>query len=153
MSTTMSLFNRRDPFDQLIRQAFSPAWSEPAASDFMPAAETRREGEDALVRLEIPGIDIAEDVTVELLAHRLVVRGERKDASTEEAEGRTVREFRYGQFERTFQVPSHVTAEDVTADYDAGILTIRVAGAYRGAEPTRITIGHGAARDAESSDS
>ncbi len=68
----------RDPFsefDALIRNAFGPM---SAATSFVPAAESHREGEDALVRLELPGIDLT-DVTVEVDRGRLVVRGDRKD--------------------------------------------------------------------------
>lgn len=139
MSTTLSLFSRRDPFDALMRQAFSP-WPEPTRTDFMPAAESVRDGDDVIVRLEVPGIDVENDVTVEVVQNRLIVRGERRDEHGEEHEGRSIREIRYGQFERTFSLPSHIGPDAISASYDAGVLSIRVRGVYAGTEPTRITI-------------
>ena len=59
---------------------------------------------------------------------------------TEDAEGRTLSEVRYGSFRRSFKLPAHVTSEAITASYDAGVLTVRVAGVYAGTEPQRIAI-------------
>ncbi|HEY6935328.1 MAG TPA: Hsp20/alpha crystallin family protein, partial [Marmoricola sp.] len=69
----------------------------------------------------------------------LVIRGEPRER-TEETDGRHLREIRYGSFERSFALPSHVTAEDVSATYDAGVLSVRVTGVYAGAEPKKITV-------------
>ncbi|WP_293782170.1 Hsp20/alpha crystallin family protein [uncultured Aeromicrobium sp.] len=144
MSTTLSLFSRRDPFDALMRSAFGPnSWPEPTRTDFMPAAEAVRDGDDVIVRLEVPGIDVESDVTVEVVQDRLVVRGERRDEHAEEDDGRSIREIRYGQFERTFTLPSHIGADAVSASYDKGVLNIRVSGVYAGTQPKRITISEG----------
>jgi HSP20 family protein len=141
--STVSLWTRRDPFaefDAIVRRAFGPA-TVARTSGFTPAAEIDRDGDDAVVRLELPGLDIAKDVVVEIERGHLVVRGERRDERAEEKDGRTLREVRYGSFRRSFALPSHVTSEAITADYDAGILTIRVTGAYAGREAKRIEIG------------
>jgi HSP20 family molecular chaperone IbpA len=37
-------------------------------------------------------------------------------------------------------VPSDVTADAISADYDAGVLTVRVAGAYASVAPTKIKV-------------
>jgi HSP20 family molecular chaperone IbpA len=51
-----------------------------------------------VVRLELPGVDVAKDVNVELDRGRLVIHGERRDERSEEKDGRTLREVRYGSF-------------------------------------------------------
>jgi HSP20 family protein len=107
---------------------------------FTPAAEIVRDGEDALVKLELPGVDVADDVTVEVDRGRLVVRGERRDERTEEQAGRSLREVRYGSFRRSFRLPEGVTGESVSASYDAGVLTVRVAGAYAGTGAHKVEI-------------
>ena len=135
----------RDPFrdpirewDTLVRTAFSAPGtnrtSQPAG--FSPAVESHREGDDAVIRFELPGVDVANDVTVEVKGRVLVVAGERRD----EREEPRFSEFRYGSFRRTFRLAPHVTAEAVTASYDAGVLTLRVAGAYAEAEGQRVEI-------------
>lgn len=130
----------RDPFrefDSLVRRAFGPTAVEPGSAGFVPAVETYRDGDDAVIRLELPGVDVAKDVNVEVVGRRLVVSGERRD---ERAEGRRVREFRYGSFQRAFRLAPHVTAEAVSAAYDAGVLSVRVTGAYAETPGQRITI-------------
>jgi HSP20 family molecular chaperone IbpA len=120
-------------FDALVRNAYGSA-------GFVPAAETRRDGDDAIVRLELPGLDFAKDVTVEVDRGQLVVRGERRDERTEEQDGRSLREVRYGSFHRSFTLPAHVKADAVTASYDAGVLSVRIAGAYAGSQARRIEV-------------
>ena len=59
--STLTLWTRRDPFaefDAIVRRAFNPA------AGFTPSAEIVRDGDDAVVRLELPGIDVEKDVTV-----------------------------------------------------------------------------------------
>lgn len=133
---------RRDPFfadvDSIVRGAFGPQ----TAPGFSPAAESVRDGDDVIVRLELPGVDVENDVTVETTAGRLVISGERRDERAE-TDGRRVREFRYGSFRRSFTLPSSVSPDAVSASYADGILSVRIAGVYGGAEPTRISITRG----------
>jgi HSP20 family protein len=143
--STVTLWTRPNPFaefDALVRHAFGPAAGRPAG--FVPAAEVVRDGEDAVVRVELPGVDVEKDVTVELVEGELVVRGERRDERAEERTGRSLREVRYGSFRRAFSLPRSVSADAVTASYDAGVLTIRVSGVYAGQEARRIAITSGA---------
>lgn len=141
--SALSLWSRPDPFvarfDALLRSAFAPLQGS-APFAFTPAAEVTRDGDDALVKVELPGIDVGKDVTVEVDGDQLVVRGERRDEHAEQRDGGTVREVRYGSFQRSFTLPKHVAADTVSADYDAGILTIRVPGAYQGTSPKRIPV-------------
>lgn len=129
--------------DRWMREFFGPApatdWLKPVAG-FNPAAEIAKDGDDAVVRLELPGVDVDKDVNVELVDGRLVIHGERRDERAEEKDGRTLREVRYGSFRRSFQLPAHITSEAVSASYDAGVLTVRVTGAYAGTQAQRIAI-------------
>jgi HSP20 family protein len=140
--SNLSLWTRRDPFaefDALVRRAFAgpvPSWPGSPAS-FVPAAEVAREGADAVVTVELPGVDAAKDVTVEVDGDQLVVRGERRDERSEQRNGHGLREVRYGSFRRAFTLPAHVTADAVSASYDAGVLSVRVTGAYADAEGAR----------------
>ncbi|MGA9492278.1 MAG: Hsp20/alpha crystallin family protein [Mycobacterium sp.] len=140
--SNLTLWSR--PADRWVRDFFGPAaatdWIKPVAGGFSPAAEVLKDGEDAVVRLELPGVDVDKDVNVEIEHGRLVIHGERRDEHAEEQDGRTLREVRYGSFRRSFQLPAHITGESVSASYDAGVLTVRVTGAYAGTQPQRIAI-------------
>jgi HSP20 family protein len=130
--------------DRWMREFFGPAaatdWFKPVAGEFSPAAEIVKDGEDAVVRLELPGVDVEKDVNVELDHGRLVIHGERRDERAEDKDGRVLREVRYGSFRRSFGLPAHITSEAISASYDAGVLTVRVAGAYAGTQAQRIAI-------------
>lgn len=135
--------------DRWLRDFFGPAaaadWNTAVNSGgFRPAAEIVKDGDDAIVRVELPGVDVDRDVNVEVEprngASRLVIHGEHRDEHSEEKDGRTLREIRYGSFRRSFQLPAHVTGDAITASYDAGVLTVRVTGAYAGNQAQRIAI-------------
>jgi HSP20 family molecular chaperone IbpA len=129
--------------DHWLREFFGPAaasdWFKPVTG-FNPAAEIVKDGDDAVVRLELPGVDVDNDVNVELVEGRLVIHGERRDEHAEQKDGRTLREVRYGSFRRSFELPAHITSEAISASYDAGVLTVRVADAYAGTQAQRIAI-------------
>jgi HSP20 family molecular chaperone IbpA len=144
---TLTLWSRTDPFadfDALVRRAFGPTGSRAA---FTPAADLDRDGDDAVLRLELPGVDPEKDVVVEVERGQLVVRGERRDERTEDRDGLRTREVRYGSFRRAFGLPAHVTAEALSASYDAGVLTVRVKDAYAGTAAKRIEVAAGGDRE------
>jgi HSP20 family protein len=126
--------------DRWVRDFFGPAAADDWFKGFRPAAEIAKDGDDAVVRVELPGVDVEKDVNVEVDKGQLVIHGERRDARTEDQEGRTLSEVRYGSFRRSFRLPAHVTGEAISASYDAGVLAVRVAGAYKGSAAQRIAI-------------
>ena len=127
--------------DRWVRDFFGPAAANDwFTGDFSPAAEITKDGDDAVVRVELPGVDVDKDVNVEVDRGQLVIHGERRDEHSEEKDGRTLREVRYGSFRRAFRLPTHVTGDAISASYDAGVLTVRVAGAYAGTQAQRIAI-------------
>ena len=147
---TLVLRGRRDPFaefDTLFRTAIGTDAAR--RGRFAPAAEIIRDGDDAVVSLELPGLDAERDISVEVDGGRLVVTVERRDERSEDRGGRSLRELRYGTFRRSFTLPQHVTSEDVSAGYDAGMLTVRVADAYSGSTAQRIPVTAGPAPTAE----
>ncbi|WP_433801303.1 Hsp20/alpha crystallin family protein [Actinomycetospora sp. CA-084318] len=118
--------------DALVRGSVASVAPRQAESAwFVPAADVVRDGDDAVVRVELPGVDVASDVTVEVVDRRLSIAGERR----EEHDGEGFRESRRGSFRRSFALPQHVTADAVSASYDAGVLTVRIAGAHVAPQP------------------
>lgn len=115
-----------------------------SGAGFAPAVDVRKEREDLVASFDLPGIDPAE-ITVEVQGRRLVVRGERKDEHAESTDGRRVREVRYGSFARAVALPRSADADSISARYDAGVLTVTVAGAFAGTTPQRIEVTSAAA--------
>ena len=109
-----------DEFDRLVGRTFGTA-----TYQFVPPVEMATEGSDVLITLEVPGVDVA-DIDIEVADGKLTITGERKDR-WEESRGKVlVRELRYGAFRRVFQLPDGVTADDVQADTEQGLLRVRV---------------------------
>jgi HSP20 family protein len=80
-----NLMRRQSPFAELdswLRDVFGG--NDWINADFSPAAEVARDGDDAVVRVELPGVDVDKDVNVEVENGQLVIRGERRDEHTEE---------------------------------------------------------------------
>lgn len=76
-----------------------------------------------VVRVEIPGIDPAKDVTVTTEDGLLRVAAVRLAETSDE--GRT--EFRYGTFHRTVPLPPGTKEDTINASYTNGILEITMA--------------------------
>lgn len=127
--TTLSRLD--EDFDQLVRRAWgapSRGGARTATAGYVPAIEMRAEGADVVITLELPGVDVDKDVDIEVAEGRLTISGERRDRSEQQGESGQVlvRELRYGAFRREFALPEGVTAEDVEAAYDHGLLEVRV---------------------------
>jgi HSP20 family protein len=93
---------------------------------WVPAVDIYSNGQHELVlKAELPDMKEDEiDVTVE--NNTLTVRGERK-LDTDVAEEQFHRiERSYGSFARTFALPPTVDAGKVSAEYKAGVLTVRL---------------------------
>jgi HSP20 family protein len=80
------------------------------------------DGISYVIRLEVPGIDPASDLTVSVETGTVIVRAERRDSAPE---GRQT-EFRYGRFARRIALPLGANARDVSASCHSGILTVRI---------------------------
>ncbi|MBQ6640646.1 MAG: Hsp20/alpha crystallin family protein [Saccharopolyspora sp.] len=124
-------------FDALVRRSFGGR----AAQPFVPAADVVRDGSDVLIRLELPGVDVDQDVDVEVSGGVLTISGRRAETSEQDDSGVLVREIRSGSFQRRFNLPDGVTGERVEADYDRGVLQVRVREAVPQApSPTKVAI-------------
>jgi HSP20 family protein len=127
-------------FDELVRRAWSTQGRGHAArttAGYVPAIEMRADGADVAITLELPGVDVTKDVDIEVAEGRLTISGERRDRSEagDEAGKVLVRELRYGSFRREFALPEGVTADDVEARYDHGLLEVRVRNVTRPVVP------------------
>jgi HSP20 family protein len=134
-------------FDSMVRRAFGSATTgngtgrRTAVTGFVPAADVAKDGSDVVVTLELPGVDVAKDIDVEVTDRRLVVSGRREHRAERDEHGLVVREIRSGEFRREFALPEGTTAGQVEAGYDKGLLTIRVHDVVaRAVEPTKVPV-------------
>lgn len=98
------------------------------------------ETEDALVlTADLPGLG-REDVSIEVKDRTLVVSGERRTEHSEKAEGFHRVERSFGGFSRTLTLPDGVAADGIQADFDKGVLEVRIPKPEE-RKPHRIEIG------------
>ena len=97
-----------------------------AEDDGLMRVENFTEGNEAVVRVEMAGIDPDKDVEISVTDHTLRVHAERREETKTEDKGSYRSEFRYGSFTRVVPFPAGATEKDVKATYKDGILEIRV---------------------------
>ena len=93
---------------------------------WVPAVDIYSNGQHELVlKAELPDMKEEEiDLTIE--DNTLTLRGERKlDAEVTEDQFHRI-ERSYGAFTRTFSLPPTIDADKVSAQYKAGVLTVRL---------------------------
>ena len=126
-------------FDTLVRRSFGPARR--SGTGFVPAADVAKDGNDVVVTLALPGVDVAKDVDIEVAEGKLTIAGRGTQRSESDQDGVLFREIRSGEFRREFTLPRGVTADRVEADYDKGLLKVRVREVVQQpAQPAKITV-------------
>ena len=93
---------------------------------FVPPADIYEDEHSITLKLEVPGIE-EKDIDVQLENNTLTVKGERKFEKEEKEENFHRIERRYGVFARSFTLPDAVDSGNVEANYENGILKIRLA--------------------------
>jgi HSP20 family protein len=129
---------RTDPFrelDRLTQQAFGTV-TRPAV---MPM-DAWREGDSFVVELDIPGVD-PDSVDLDVERNVLTVRAERPAFARENTE-MIASERQRGVFSRQLLLGDSLDADRVEANYDAGVLTLRIPVAEK-AKPRKISVTSG----------
>ncbi|WP_263253756.1 Hsp20/alpha crystallin family protein [Saccharopolyspora rosea] len=103
-----------------IFQLFETEW--PFAVRHAMRVETFTEQNDFVLRCELPGVDPDNDIHVDVEGDQLTVNAERR---SEERAGRRS-EFHYGAMSRSLLLPTDCDTDNISAEYDAGILTVRI---------------------------
>ncbi|TNM68436.1 Hsp20/alpha crystallin family protein [Streptomyces sp. NP160] len=117
----------------VLRRPALRTWAFDVPAPAAPAVSLERDGEDGVLTAEAPGLDPARDLSVQVTGDRLVVAGARRQVL-----GGVRREAR---FSRTVRLPEGVTADAVSARYDAGVLRVRVAGMFPApVQPETVTV-------------
>ncbi len=127
---------RTDPFRDLDRltEAMFGTQTRPVG---MPM-DAYRHGDVFVIALDLPGVD-ADSIDLTVERNVLTVQAERRSSAPEDAE-RVVAERTHGSFSRQVFLGDTLDAEHLTADYDDGVLTVRIPVAEQ-AKPRKIEIG------------
>ena len=94
--------------------------------EFMPRVNIRETDEDVSLLFELPGLE-RKDIKVMVRDGVMTVSGERSFKSEQENDGYVRSEIVGGSFSRSFTLPDTVDSEKVSADYNNGMLEIKLA--------------------------
>ena len=111
---------------------------EPFFSRAYPALNLTEDENSIYVRAELPGVK-PEDLDVQVIEGRLVVRGERKIPAEETGASYHRQEREGGSFRRILTLPERVDPTRVSAVMKNGVLTVTLSKAEE-AKPRTITI-------------
>ena len=102
------------------------------------------EGDQLVIRAELPGVDPDRDIDVSVDNGVLTISAERRESSREKFGDRGFHsEFRYGSFVRQVRLPAGTSPEVVSATYKDGVLEIRMPKPSAEAASRRIQIQRG----------
>ncbi|UQA90824.1 Hsp20/alpha crystallin family protein [Streptomyces halobius] len=135
---------RTDPFrelDRLAQQVLNATgtWSQPSA---MPM-DAYREGDEYVIALDLPGVS-TDAIDIDVERNMLTVKAERRPVTKADDVQMELSERPLGVFSRQVMLADTLDTEHIKADYDAGVLTLRIPIAER-AKPRKIAIGGGSA--------
>ena len=153
----MTVLTRWDPFrefstlqdrmNRLFRDSYGEREEALTTSTFAPPVDVYEDEHNVTLKIEVPGID-EKDIDVRVENNNLTVHGERKFEKDEKEENYRRVERRYGSFTRTFTLPNTVETENVSANYDKGVLKIKLAKKAE-AKPKQIKVNIGSERALE----
>lgn len=137
LNSVFQEFTRNDAPDMSLSESL-------AAGSFIPAVDIFEDEQHLVLHLEVPGIK-QQDLSINLENQTLTVKGQRNFEANQKEENYHRIERRYGSFTRTFSLPQTVDTEAISAQYDAGVLTISIAKKAE-AKPRQIKVEIGSAK-------
>lgn len=107
------------------------------ANAWVPPADVFARGQDLVIRMELAGV-APHDIDVSFHENTLTVSGERgKDVDEVSF---YVHERFYGVFRRSMTLPAGVDEDDISAEFDNGLVEITVENGAASPEPRRIQV-------------
>lgn len=118
----------RNVFPNLINEFFNDDFfmgGRLMENSFVPSANVKENSKAFVIELSAPGFN-KKDINIEVDDKMLKIYSEIKNKVENKDESIIKREFHYNSFERSFQLPENVNADNIKANYNDGILNIEI---------------------------
>ena len=137
----MSLLIRPEPFSQEFDRLFGSLFDNGGrqAQRWVPAMDLIEADDHFVLKADLPGL-AEDDVAIEVQDNVLTISGSREAEHERKEKGWYRLERSYGSFNRSLTLPDGVDADKVEANFDRGVLEIRVPKPEE-RKPRRISIG------------
>jgi len=96
---------------------------EPQHGTWSPAVDIFETPTGYVLTAELPGVSLA-DIDLKVVDGTLILRGERHWGRDPHGENIHRLESSYGKFERTFSLSEKIDAENISAEFDRGVLKV-----------------------------
>ena len=144
---TTPAFSLRREIDRLFDDTFGGNGLR-GTSAWIPPVDVRESDSELSLVFEIPGVS-PDQIEVTTDNGVLTVRGEKREERKEGTEQQYhLVERVYGNFSRSFQLPKNLDESKIDANFEHGVLTVRIPKAAL-PQPKKIQINAGGARGGE----
>lgn len=143
----MSSLVRFDPFRDLLTfrsamdRLFDETMGEPGTTlgaFGAPAVDLYQTDNDVVIKASLPGVSPS-DLSITVTGDVLTMRGEVQEQKDTEGAQYHIKERHYGSFTRSIALPAAVVADKADAQFENGILTLRLPKAEE-VRPKTITV-------------
>ena len=124
----MTLLMKPEPFSQEVNRLFNTLFDladERGVQRWVPPMDLLEADDHFLLKADLPGLS-EDDVSIEVQDNVLTISGERKSEQERKERGWYRVERAYGRFSRSLTLPEGVDPDAVSADFDRGVLTVRI---------------------------
>jgi HSP20 family protein len=91
----------------------------------IPAVNIKEEEKSFLLELAAPGLK-KEDFKINVEKNLLTISSEVKTENEEKSESYTRQEFSFNSFSRSFKISENIMVDDISANYEDGILKVNL---------------------------
>jgi HSP20 family protein len=116
-------------FTSVIDEIFSKGLNEFSGNvtSTSPSVNIKEDKDNYTIEVAAPGLE-KQDFNLSLEKEHLIISASKENSHESEEEGKwTRKEFNFSSFRRSFYIPETVDAENITAEYNNGILAVKLA--------------------------
>jgi len=111
---------------RMFEDAFNRLFNEPATNrPWAPAVDVYETENELVLKADLPAVEL-NDIDVRVENQTLTISGERKFEQQNNGKGFHRIERSYGKFSRSFSVPTVFDTEQVGAEFQNGVLTVKL---------------------------
>ena len=112
-----------DDFDRIFRDMSLVNRSANPGYDM--AVDVYEDGNDLVAEMNLPGLKV-DEIDVEVEDNYLRIAGRREEVQEKKEKSHYAKEIRRGSFERVVALPDLVDQDNVSAEYQSGVLKVRM---------------------------
>lgn len=111
-----------DMFDEVFNRNWPANWMEDKGA-FVPSVNIKETEKAFMLEFAVPGFN-KNDFDVQIEKDFITISGKKETTNEVNAEKYSRKEFSFGSFKRTFNLPENIDSDNIEAIYENGILHV-----------------------------